>query len=126
MATEARRIVGVGARRGGARLLRAGALVLLAFAPVACMRPVGLLYSDMTLPYDLNMNATPIGSKAQSLEINIVKYPINESLQIDWASNAVGDIMRKYGMKKAYFADKRSFSLLLGLFGQETVIVSGD
>jgi hypothetical protein len=119
-------MVGIGARRYVRRGARAAALGLLALAPLACMRPMGLIYSDVTMPFDLNLNATPIGSKTASMDVNMVKYPVNESLQIDWASNAYGDIMTKYKIQKGYFADKRSLSILLGIFGQETVIVSGD
>ena len=126
METKPRRMVGIGARRYVRRGARAAALGLLALAPLACMRPMGLIYSDVTMPFDLNLNATPIGSKTASMDVNMVKYPVNESLQIDWASNAYGDIMTKYKIQKGYFADKRSLSILLGIFGQETVIVSGD
>ncbi len=114
--------MGTDRRRGAARL--AAVLSLLLAAP-GCMTPRGLLYEDICLPLTTNMRGTPVGTKQSDLSTKEVRDPIFTGASVGWDSRAVGDIAKQNGFEEVHFADFRSFSILLGIFGQESVILSG-
>ena len=101
-------------------------IVALALGASACTTPVGLLYTDITMPYVTNMNATPLGKKKDEHDMKQIKDPIFTGFSVNWDSNAIGDIMTRNKFAKGYFADLQTFSVLLGIFGSQAVVVSGD
>lgn len=113
MATDARRLV---------------ALVLLgslALPSTGCTR--GFLFTYNVTPLTRNMNATPVGSRQVSLDLHRIKEPITEvNIEAQWNSNAIGEAARVAGLKKIYYADLRTLSILGGIYRNTTILVSGD
>jgi hypothetical protein len=106
------------------RPLAAVAAVLLTSA--ACTSVNGILYHDVILPLDTDLNPTPLGSKTSELDAKSIQNPIGPRVQIDWDSNAIGDILRENGMTKGYFADEKRVAVFFGFFGYRRTVVSGD
>jgi len=87
----------------------------------------GLLYSDVTFPLTTNLKGAPLGSKHAEMDVKEIREPFTgASIRVEWDSNAVGDIAKKFGIEKIYGADLRTVSVLFGIWRQEHVIVHGD
>ena len=82
---------------------------------------IGGFYTHITEPLDVNLNNTPVfagrGAKGDTKRI---RYWVD----IEWDSNAIGDIMKKFGLSKVYYADLETLSVL-GIWTQKFVIVYG-
>jgi hypothetical protein len=85
----------------------------------------GLLYTDVTRPLMRNLRATPVGVRHGQLGVEQLQDPFFTGLSATWDTNAIGDIAKQFGLAEIYSADLRTFSLLFGLFSQQTVIVQG-
>ena len=87
----------------------------------------GIIYSDVTEPLVLNMRNTPVGESPAEGSTKQLAYPlVTAGLQVNWDSIAIGDAMKAGGLTKAYFADLRTRSVLLGLWQKQTIIVYGS
>ena len=90
-------------------------------------RGVGLLYTNVVVPLDVNMNETPIGKRKGRSELTRVVEPLTGaqvSVEID--SIAIADAARKAGLTKVYYADIQIKEILFGIFQQRTVLVYGE
>lgn len=81
----------------------------------------GLVYTHTVEPLDINHKRT---QGVQSSEEGDVKH-IQYSVSARWASNAIGDIAKKHGMKTIHYADIERLSVL-GIWSQNTVHVYGQ
>lgn len=105
------------------------AIVLIAFVlPLWGCRLVpptidGLLFKHTIEPLDLDMNQTPVGTKARSGSIKHIQYSY---IGASWDSNAIGDIARQRGIETIYYADIETVSVLLRIFNFYTVHVYGE
>lgn len=110
--------------RSGRLGVRAALLLPWIAAAPGCLR--GALYYDVVLPLDTDMDAAAYGAMASQLEAKTIQSPIGPRIQVDWDSNAIGDVMRSNGIVKGHYADEERLSILFGLFGYRRTIVSGD
>jgi hypothetical protein len=116
MATEAGRF-----RRG------AGVLLLLAAFLPGCSLEAGRLYTDWTQPLTTDYAATPRGNRSCVLAEHHLKEPFTGSgVSIDWTSEVIRRAMREAGMDRAYYADRRVFSVLGGVYRRTTIVIHGD
>lgn len=91
--------------------------------------PIGLLYTDVTLPYSLDMNKTPNPSSTQSSKASRQRLsePITGlDIRVEVESTAFGDAIKNGEIRTIYYADIRRQSVLLGLWQKDTVILRGE
>jgi len=107
------------------KILLLSALLLLCGMCTGCV--YGLLYTNTTEPLVLNMDRTPRGPDQAFLDTKQVKGPFSGvNLSAEWNSKAIGDAAKKAGIKKIFYADMQTFSILGGLWKKETVRVRGE
>jgi len=94
----------------------------LAFVLPGCVS--GLIYTHVTTPLDLDLNNTPVFTGRQQAGKGDTKT-IRYYVQIDWDSNAIGDIAKKAGLTEVHYADLETLSVL-GIWTQKTVHVYGQ
>ena len=89
--------------------------------------PVGLLYSNTVVPYSEEFNATSVGSKSCTIKANQIKEPVTGySLSAEWTTSYILQEAKKAGISDIDYIDKRTLSILNGLYRHETLIVHGD
>lgn len=93
----------------------------LALALTGCT--TGLIYTHITTPLDINFNNTPVFTGRRETGKGDTKK-IQYYVAIEWESNAIGDIMKKAGLKEVYYADLEILSVL-GIWTQRWVNVYG-
>jgi len=97
-------------------------VVLLLFGLSGC----GIIYTDVTEPYVMNMSHTPRPERTVKLGTSQLKAPVtNLNLSAEWNSRAIGDAARKNGLTDIYYADIRTQSVLFGLWSRKTILVYG-
>lgn len=94
-------------------LLLAGAL-----AP-GCAR--GLLYTRVTEPLDLQIEATPAQPRTGESDWKTFSYLVH----LDWDSSAIADAARAAGLVELHFADVETTSIFFGAWSQRRAIVYG-
>ena len=106
------------------------ALSLLAIsllAGCAPSLPSGLLYSDTTSPYSRKFDETPVGSKRCVIHDHQIREPVSGyNLYAEWTSAYILSEARKAGISNIHYMDKRTFSILLGIYRRESLIIYGD
>jgi len=70
----------------------------------------GYIYTHVTRPLDINYSCTPtpLDKVVGKGDVKHFRYYI----EIDWDSNAIGDIARKHGIETLYYADLETISVL--------------
>ena len=99
------------------RVLKQAALIL-AVALAGCR---GAIFTNVTTPLVLDLNNTPVFERgAVKGGTKRVRYYV----EVEWDSNAIGDIAKRAGLSEIHYADMQVFSIL-GFWKQEYVIVYG-
>jgi len=105
--------------------LTCGLLAFTVCSASGCTR--GFLYTDITSPLVTNMKRTMVGTTSAKLSSKQVTMPLVQgSLSALWNSRAIGDAAKQQGITTIYSADKRTVSVLGGVWEKQTVIVYGD
>ena len=99
-----------------ARLLGTG---LLALACSACA-PTGFIYSNVTVPLDVNFDATQFHRPDDELDVKRIWY----YFQIDWGDNSIGTIAKENGFETVHYADLRTMRILI-FWRQQFVTIYG-
>lgn len=74
----------------------------------------------------MDLDNTPSTIFQANGKILKIEEPISGyGLYAEFNSNAIGDIAKKHGLKKVYFADMEIFSIL-GIFGYKKVYIYGE
>lgn len=81
----------------------------------------GIFYHHVTLPLDVNFNNTPVRPPASKGSTKEFRYYVD----VQWDSNGIGDIARKAGLSKVYYADRTVLSIA-GVWTQVFVTVYGE
>lgn len=102
---------------------RIAAVAALAIA--ACTQPRGILFHDVTTPFDTNLRDTPAGTRVAFLDAKAFRSLYRVRFEIAWDSNGIGDILRDQGLETATIADEQNFSVLFGIVGSNQVRVGG-
>lgn len=86
----------------------------------------GLLYTSIDEPLVTNMNSTPRGVQAVNGDTHMVSIPLTvPGLSAEWDSRAIGDAAKNAGLSEVYYADLHTFSVLGGVWQEQTVQVYG-
>jgi len=96
------------------------AVALLAALTWGCA-PRGLIFSDVTFPLDIDLDATP--AQPNWSESNVKALTIWVTAQ--WDSSAIADAARERGLTRIYFADMRVLTVLF-YWEQRWAIVYGE
>ena len=83
----------------------------------------GAIYQDTTTPFDVNLNNTDVHKEHETGETKRLIIPL-AFIALTWDSNAIGDIAKKSGMQRVFYADKRVLNIL-GIWRQEFVTIYG-
>jgi len=84
------------------------------------LSPRGLIYTHITVPLDSNLDRTTLELNSEEGDIKVFRYYVD----VQWDSNAIGDIAKQHGIEKVYFADLEELSVL-GVWSQYTVHIYG-
>jgi hypothetical protein len=104
-------------------------LLFVSLGPVACtqVRPIGLIYTNIRLPLTTDLHNTPVPvlkpGSGRTVEIKEPFTGYGFYARVD--SNAIGDIARKNGLHRLYFADQQIFSIL-GIYTTQRTILYGE
>lgn len=82
-----------------------------------------MIYTRITVPLDVNLNDTPVFTGRRESAQGDTRH-IRYYVQVEWESNAIGDIMKKHGLTKVHYADLEILSVL-GIWTQRFVHVYG-
>ena len=96
-------------------------------ALLAGCTPTALLYSNTISPFSEEFNRTPVGTKSCVINAYEVKDPITGyNLSAQWSTSKILEKAHQAGISEIYYIDKRTLSILNGLYRRETLIVHGD
>lgn len=84
----------------------------------------GVLYTRITTPLDADFHETPVVRDFDSGrgEVNTLQYYV----RINWGRQGIGELAKKHGFARVYYADLETLSVLNGLFQQSTVHIYGE
>jgi len=97
---------------------------LVLFATLVATLPAcgaGLIYTHKTVPLDVNYRSTETTERTAKSDTRHFRYYI----QVDWNSNAIGEIAREHGFEEVRYADLETLSVL-GVWTQRWVHVYGN
>jgi hypothetical protein len=109
------------------RALPLAMVVLLCLTGCGTAPPlVGLVYTDVKLPFTQNLNATPVPTAPPASDrIVEIKEPFTGlGLYARVSVNAIGEIALQNGVETLYFADQEVFSIL-GVWKTHRVFLYG-
>lgn len=87
----------------------------------------GIIYSDTIAPYTWNFKNTPVGTKKCVALSHRIKEPVSGySLSAEWNSRVLYEEAQKAGISNIYYMDKRTISVLFGIYRRESFILYGD
>jgi len=87
----------------------------------------GIIYSNTVEPYSQEFNATRIGTKTCILNSYKIVDPLTGySISAEWTTSVILDRARKAGIRDINFIDKKTLSILNGLYRRESLIIYGD
>jgi hypothetical protein len=81
----------------------------------------GAIYTNVTVPLDVNFDATPVVSDDDSGNIKTLRVYY---VQADWGDASIGAIAKDHGFKEVHYADLRTLSVL-GVWTQRFVTIYG-
>jgi len=86
----------------------------------------GYVFKFVRVPLTINLDNTPATIFQANGKIIKVESPIpGYRFYGEFNSNAIGDIAKKHGLNKVYFADMEIFSIF-GIFGYKEVHIYGE
>ena len=88
----------------------------------------GLIYKKMRVPFTKKLNRTPneLVIDAKGTVTRLREPFTGYGISATFDSNAIGDIARRNGLTTVYYADHERFSVLLGIWRYDRIIVYGD
>jgi hypothetical protein len=98
-------------------------LVAMAASVSGCFQPIGLIYTEVTTPLDVNLDRTPVYKDRREGDVKRIHW---SWIDIRWDTNAIADIAKKYGgIEEVYYADRRCVSVFFGLWQQDYIEIYG-
>ena len=86
----------------------------------------GWVFTHTRIPYTQDLNNTPVSNiHARGMVFHAEEPLSGYNFYIEFNSNAIGDIAKKHGLSKVYFADIEIFSVL-GIWWHETLHIYGE
>ena len=102
-----------GARRAWVALLASAATSL------GCVS--GLVYTHVIVPLDVNFDRTPVHDDQERDSQNSFQF----YLRVDWGSDGIGDVAKRYGFERIDYADFETLSVL-GIWTQHWARIYGE
>jgi len=88
--------------------------------------PSGRIFTHTRVPYTTDLDNTPVTNiHANGLIIHIEEPVSGYGFYAEFNSNALGDIAKKHGLTKLYFADIEIFDVL-GVWHHEKIHLYGE
>jgi len=81
----------------------------------------GLIYTHKIVPLTTNFDRTPVGERMERGDTKDIRI---YNIEVQWDSNAVGDVAREHGFEELYYADMETLSVL-GIWTQKTLHLYG-
>lgn len=92
-----------------------------------CAPPYGLIYSDTVAPYSTKFNETPAGTRRCVISSHQIREPVTgRNIYAEWTSSFILNEARKAGITEIYYMDKRTLSVLFGIYRRESLLIYGD
>lgn len=86
----------------------------------------GILFTSTTVPYTVDLDATPVPKTSGAGSIVRIREPITDfGIYTELNTNAIGEIARKHGLETVHFADLKTFSLF-SVWRTHTLIIYGE
>ena len=86
----------------------------------------GYAFKFVRVPLTINLDNTPVTIFQANGKIIKIEEPFSgQGFYAEFKSNAIGDIAKKHGLKKVYFADLEIFNIL-GIFKYKKVHIYGE
>jgi hypothetical protein len=90
-----------------------------------CMQPVGLLYTEVTTPLDVNFDRTDVYDESSEGDVKHFRLYLG-ILSFMWDTNAIADIAQKRGgIDEVHYADHRRMSVFFGVWSQDYIEIYG-
>ncbi|MBI1921684.1 MAG: hypothetical protein HYS23_11475 [Geobacter sp.] len=87
----------------------------------------GAIYSDTIYPYSRKFDKTPVGTKRCEINTHHIREPISGyGISAAWTSEYIRKEAEKAGITNIYYTDKRTLSILLGIYERESLYIYGD
>ncbi len=91
----------------------------------SCAR--GLLYTNTITPACTDMRGSTIGAATVSGGSYKIEVPTGRiDLTAEWDSRAIAEVAKRNGITKIHACDKKTFSILLGIFRKDEIIIYGE
>ena len=91
-----------------------------------CSPVTGRIFTHIRMPYTKDLNNTPVPNiHANGIVFHAAEPVTGYNFYIEVNSNAIGDIAKKHGLKKVYFADLEIFEIL-GIWKHEKLHIYGE
>lgn len=91
----------------------------------SCFQPMGLIYTEVTTPLDVNFDRTPVYDTSREGDVKHFRLYLG-LLSFMWDTNAIADIANKRGgIDEIYYADHRRVSVFFGIWSQEYIEIYG-
>jgi len=88
--------------------------------------PTGSVFTYIRIPYTRDLNYTPVTNiHAKGLIIHVEEPVSGYGFYTEFNSNAIGDIAKRNGLTKVYFADLEIFDVL-GIWHHERLYIYGE
>jgi len=100
----------------------------LLFLPLlgGCSPLTGKVFTHIRVPYTTDLHNTPVTDIHSNGIIVRIEEPVSGyGLYTELNSNAMGDIAKKHGLSKIYFADLETFDIL-GIWKHEKLHIYGE
>ena len=86
----------------------------------------GKIFTHVRIPYTIDLHNTPVTDIPSDGKIIRIKEPVSGyGFYTELNSNAIGEIAKKHGISKVYFADLEIFSVL-GVWRHEKLHIYGE
>ena len=106
--------------------IKGARLLLVALVLTGCA-PLGLLYTDTVVPFSKKFDETPIGTKRCVIDSHQIKEPITRyNIYAEWSLSYILNEAKKAGISDIYYMDKRTLSILFGIYKRESLLIYGD
>ena len=87
---------------------------------------IGYVFTYTRVPYTEDLNNTPvIQTKSDGAIIKIQEPFLGTGMYVKFNTNAIGDLAKRYNMKKVYYAELETFDVL-GIWQQRTLYLYGE
>jgi hypothetical protein len=100
--------------------------LLVALVLTGCA-PLGLIYTDTVVPFSKKFDETPIGTRRCVIDSHQIKEPISGyNIYAEWSFRYILNEAQKAGISDIYYMDKRTLSILFGIYKRESLLIYGD